>query len=80
MIPCKGNQATFIEALRRTRMGKILKLGILAGAIGGTVYTWKKVMGSEGDYGDLAAEMPDAGSSGGATNAVDKLQENRPGA
>ncbi len=61
-------------------MGKILRLGILAGAIGGAVYTWKKLMGSESDYGDLAADMPDANDSGGATNSADKPKEQHPGA
>ncbi len=60
-------------------MGKILKLGILAGAIGGAVYTWKRLLGSDGGYGDLAAEMPDATFSGGTPNAADKLEEKRPG-
>jgi len=36
-------------------MGKILKLGVLAGIAGGAVYAWKKMTGSTDSYGDVAA-------------------------
>jgi hypothetical protein len=36
-------------------MGKLLKLGVLAGIAGGAVYAWKKMTGGADTYGDVAA-------------------------